>query len=585
MGGLMNVRNCIVMTAGVLSLFAGVIYAGDGLVSGWPVAHGFSYEWDVGLDSAVFLVGSAEEIGGWNPAGGVRLTWTSGNVWTGNVALPAGQEHTYKFVKRSMQSSLYCEPTNAVWMEGDDLVISNVPVPICPYAGKQVSYCSRWSNVVIRYRCGDTQWVDAAMTRVGEGRQSEESYYRITGIASNDMLIEFVFRGMSNGVEVWDNAPYEGPAAGSWNYYTMLDVFHVQDKQVFNYAPMATQSAARIEERLVGSTVAEIPERTIRIYLPRGYDEETWKRYPVFYMHDGQEIFCGVTPRSDQWNADFHATREIGQGRMRECIIVGIDNSANRQAEYEVSGDRYYDGYPEGIGDKYLEFFVANVRPTLDYNYRTLTDSDNTFVGGSSMGGLISIYFGYATNLFGSLMAMSPAITRAPNYTAELWNETKRDVRIYVDTGSDEGSVGTGGGDYWYKPWEVYAVFLQQGYAVNDDLLMRIGCGDHHDEAAWSSRYTGAVRFLLDVRREANRLAQQAYPPYLEIRRFGGEEVSIAVSTLYGYRSELQFCPSLKASAWQTNATSTMESSPWGETVFTNIAQTGYRRAAAVPAF
>jgi predicted alpha/beta superfamily hydrolase len=198
---------------------------------------------------------------------------------------------------------------------------------------------------------------------------------------------------------------------------------------------------------------------------------------------------------------------------MRECIIAAMDNGTNRQAEYEPPGDTYYTGYPAGVGDNYLKFFADNVRPTLDFNFRTLTAPGDTLIGGSSMGGLISIYFGYETNLFGGVLAMSPAITRAPNYTSALWDKSRKALRLYVDTGSNEGSVGPGGGDYWNKPWEAYAIFLRQGYAVNRDLLMRIGCGAGHNETAWSARFPEAARFLLDVRREANALAQAAHPP------------------------------------------------------------------------
>ena len=99
---------------------------------------------------------------------------------------------------------------------------------------------------------------------------------------------------------------------------------------------------------------------------------------------------------------------------------------------------------------------------------------------------------------------MSPAITRAPNYTAALWTRPRRICGSTWTPGPTKAASATGGGDYWYKPWEAYAIFLRQGYAVNRDLLMRIGCGAGHNEAAWSARFPEAVRFLLDVRREAN---------------------------------------------------------------------------------
>lgn len=548
----------------------------------WQEPQPFAHVWDTGPDHALFVVGSAEEIGAWDPAHAVRLTWTAGNVWTGTVALPAGRTHEYKFIRRSMAASSFCNSGNADWMPGSNLTATVPPPPSAPYAGKTLFYFTAWSNVQVLYRCGSTQWQSAALADAGPGRSGGERLHRVDGIGVPDETIEFVFSGMSNGATHWDNAPYEGPAAGSWNYHTPLDAFWVQAKQVYNDVPPATPGAPRIEERFVNSSVDGIPGRTVRIYLPRGYDQNSDRRYPVLYMHDGQEVFCGDSPRDDQWNADWHATREIGQGRLRECIIVAMDNGTNRQAEYEPPGDTYYAGYPDGVGDKYLRFFADNVRPTLDFNYRTRTASCDTVIGGSSMGGLISIYFGYETNLFGGVLAMSPAITRAPNYTAALRGKSRKDLRIYLDTGSNEGSVGPGGGDYWFKPWEAYAIFLRQGYPVNRDLLMRIGCGAQHNEAAWSARFAEAARFLLDVRREANPLAQSIHPPRLEST---SETGALRHATLQGYRYALeQKTDLLAAGAWMTNRISGAETNLWGNQVWSGQGAPGFYRARAWPA-
>lgn len=546
----------------------------------WQTSFAFSTNWDAGWDYAVFVVGAADELGNWKPEQAVRLTWTSGNIWTGHVALPAGVRHEFKYIRRNMASDQYCETTNVTWAAGANLAVTAAPPPTASGAGKTVYYHSGWTNAEIVYRCGSTQWLGAAMTRVGPGRSADEYLYTVSGIGTNDLELFFVFNGMSNGVQHWDNAPYEGPGAGEYNYYTHLDAFWVQDKQVFNYQPPASVGAPYIVERWVDSTVDGITGRTIRIWLPRGY-HETGRRYPVLYMHDGQELFCGDIPRDDQWNADWHATREISQGRMRECIIVGMDNTTSRQWEYEPPSDTYYTGYPAGIGDKYLKHFADNVRPTLDVNYRTLTSPGNTFIGGSSMGGLISIYFGYETNLFGGVLAMSPAITRATNYTEALRGKTRRNLLIYLDTGSAEGSVGPGGGDYWSKPWEAYAIFLQQGYAPNRDLLMRIGCGAGHNEAAWSARYTPAVRFLLDPRREPNLPLQQERPP-----RIGGDAGADGtprwtVPTISGFGYVLEYRPDLLAGGWQTNTVSGVETNPWGWAMFPGALTAGFYRAKA----
>ena len=103
---------------------------------------------------------------------------------------------------------------------------------------------------------------------------------------------------------------------------------------------------------------------------------------------------------------------------MRECIVVGVDNTANRLAEYLPPTDSYQ-GTP-GVGDKYRDYLLNNVRPYLNATYRTLTDPANTLTGGSSMGGLIALYLGRATTNFGRIAVMSPAFWVAPNFMAQV---------------------------------------------------------------------------------------------------------------------------------------------------------------------
>jgi hypothetical protein len=173
----------------------------------WQEPVDLTHEWDTGPDHALFVTGGAKEIGAWNPAKAVRLTWTAGNIWTGRVALPAGQVHEYKFIRRSMDSAQYCDSGNRDWMPGDNLAVTTTPPPAAPYAGKTVFYHSAWSNVQILYRCRGTQWQGAALADAGPGRTGGERLHSVAGIGIPDETIEFVFNGLSNGEEQWDNAP------------------------------------------------------------------------------------------------------------------------------------------------------------------------------------------------------------------------------------------------------------------------------------------------------------------------------------------------------------------------------------------
>lgn len=513
--------------------------------------------WDVGYGSNVYVVGSHADLGAWGPTNAVKLRWTAGNVWTGLVAVQRGTALSYKFIARDGASNRYGDPANARWESGADRTLATTPAPPFPAAGKTVFYYSGWTSAALVVVSG-TNVGAIPMQPAGPGRAAGEHLYRADGVGEAGEIVEFVPTGWSNGQAAWDNPP-----DGGWNnnYATTLDAFLLQDGQIYNYWPTSSVSPPRIVTTTVNSTAAGIPARTARIYLPRGYDDHPWKRYPVLYMHDGQNVFDpGGTFGS--WSADATATREISQGRMRESIIVAIDNTANRRAEYEPPGDVYTTGEPAGIGDAYLRFIVDNVRPTLDVNTRTLSDRRNTLVGGSSMGGLISIYCGLETNVFGAILAMSPSITRAPNYTAALWTRARQPVRIYLDTGTDEGNVGSGVGNYWEKPWESYDLFLAQGFTVNADLRMAAGIGDQHNEAAWKRRLPGALRFLLDVREEPNRLAQQLWPPRVTSSP-AMDALSCPSLRHFVYHVQAVTNGSLAGADWGEQAASSREERPW----------------------
>lgn len=533
---------------------------------------------NVGLGRSVFVVGGAAELGTWSPVDAVKLRYAAGDVWTGRIALAAGETVEFKYVTRLDNNVDYCSGANVAWPAGANLATSTPSIGAAPYAGKTIYYYSGWTQVLL-IACVDgsgTNFGGYTLTAAGPGRTGGEFLYRGTNLGFAGGSMEFV---LHNGAGAFDRAPYPGYGANS-NYFTRLDAFVVQDGQVYNYWPAPSVSPPRIVTNFVNSTAPDprVSGRVARIYLPRGYDDHAWKRYPVMYFHDGQQVFQdsrSASSAANSWQVDYTATREISQGRLREAILVGLDNTGSRQFEYEAPGDTY-PGQPAGIGDAYLHFLVNNARPTLDFNYRTLSDPRNTLVGGSSMGGLISVYAAYETNVFGGVLAMSPAITRAPTYKAALPAKGRRAVRIYMDTGSAEGQVGpTPGGNYWEEPWSLYDLFLAQGYAVNDDLLMRVGCGAGHNELAWRARVPGALAFLLDVREEPSPVLAGLHPPSLE----GVPNGVVQAPALRRHAYRLETTSNLAQPAWQPVATSAVEQLPWGRVSFTNPPPDGDMRA------
>ncbi len=476
----------------------------------------FSIVSNVGPGFNVHVVGNHPDLGAWSPVNSVKLRWTTGNVWTGQVAIQKGTALEYKFMSRSFASNVFCDGANANWEGGANRTASISAAPAAPHGGKVINYYTSWTNPTLIYTSGaDTNFHAIPMIHAGPGRTPGENIFRVSGFGEAGAALQFVITD-NNGN--FDKSPFPtGVGAGGNDYLTPLDAFVLQDGQLFNYWPAASVSAPRQETRWIDSVYPPISGRTARILLPRGYDSHPWKRYPVMYFQDGQNLTNGANPGgTGAWDADLISQREIAGGRMREVIIVGVDNYPERRRwEYNPPGDQY-PGEQPGRADLYLKFLVDNVRPTIDFHFRTLSDSRNTLIGGSSMGGICSIYAGFETNIFGGILAMSPAVTRAPNYKATLSSKPRKPMRIYIDTGTAENQIGTlPGGYYWDDPWDAYNSFLAIGYVPNLDLLMRAGCGHGHNEAAWRARLPEAFRFLLPVADDPNRVLMIESPPVI----------------------------------------------------------------------
>lgn len=521
------------------------LWLGSGsLLAGNParVPVPFSITKDVGPGNEVFVSGVHRDLtsGGIQPFG-IKLHWTTGNVWSGTIALEAGAQLTYTYNSHSISTASYCNTSSTAISGALALTVPSAAAP--PYSAKTIRYYSSWSAASLVFRdntVGDS-FTQVAMQRIGAGRTSTENLFEGSAAAAPADEIEFVF---TDGNGHFDNAPApprdtaQGAApavpvpyqslVAPYNYRTSLDVFAVQDGQVFNYQPPATVSAPSITNRFVNSSVSGIPGRNIHLYFPRGYVENTGRRYPVVYFHDGQNVFFpGGT--FGTWDADRIATYEISQGRMREAILVAIDNGdsygSTRQVEYIPPGDQL-SGQGPGIADKYVQFLRDNVLPTLDYNYRTLNQPGQPaqpaadLTVGSSLGGLLTAYMGMTNSgVFGEIGVFSPAFWAGPNFIANTLNPaSKLPLAIYMDIGSSESSSSQNDANtYWLGAFRVYNQWQMAGYAVNSELVMYPQCGAVHNEAAWSGRLPTYYQYALSLWLEPNPLALAKFPPHLDV--------------------------------------------------------------------
>ena len=503
----------------------------------------FSYTGDVGPGNSVFVLGNHPDVGDGNPEQAIKLRYTAGNVWTGDIAIQAGTQLQYRFIARATGNGSWCNTSNFSNLTG--LLSRTIPAqPAAPYRGKTIYYLSGWNSPNLFYN-NNGSWSSLAMTKTGPGRLAGESLFKISGVGEAGEQLEFVFHD--------GNGNYDNPPGGG-NYLTNLDVFEIQDGNVFSYQPPASVSAPQVLSHFVNSTATNIAGRNVRIYLPRAYTQNASKRYPVLYLHDGQNVFDPGGPYGS-WSADATATREIGQGRMRETIMVGIDNTASRIPEYMPPNDSYQ-GTP-GRGDAYASFVINNVRPYVDASFRTLNDPKNTLVLGSSLGGLISLYFGREFSVFGKIGVMSPAFWIAPNYIAQVTAGAKRPLRVYLDFGTAEPA------DDWDEALSIYDVHLAQGYAANGDVEFVAGCGQAHNEAAWAARLPATLRFLLPAREEPGELTEREFPSKLAITSLApaSRAAEFQYTTLFGFSYRLE--RSANFGNWSPLAPSAPETLPW----------------------
>lgn len=236
--------------------------------------------------------------------------------------------------------------------------------------------------------------------------------------------------------------------------------------------------------------------RTLRVWLPPGYDQNPGERYPVIYFHDGQNLFDAATSAfGHEWQLDEALTALIDARLARPAILVGIDNSPDRIAEYTA------DPMPLGGGKahNYARFVVHEVKPFIDRNYRTRPDRPHTATAGSSLGGLISLYLlRVHGDTFAAAAVVSPALWWADEAELKRWSPPFHAIphppaRIWLDIGTAEG------------PPDQSARHLDAARRLHTALSQLPGVqityeeaeGAAHHESAWADRAPRILQFLL----------------------------------------------------------------------------------------
>jgi len=274
-----------------------------------------------------------------------------------------------------------------------------------------------------------------------------------------------------------------------------------------------TPSVGRLE-RMENFPSKYVDARHVEVWLPPGYDQS--KRYAVLYMHDGQMLFDPATTWNKQaWRVDAVAASLMAAGKVRDFIIVGPwNNDKYRRAEYFPQGFLRY--VPQKVraeleakaflgkprADNYLRFLVEELKPVIDARYATAPDRESTFLLGSSMGGLISVYaLCEYPNVFGGAAALSthwigvfernaeiPAAAIA--YLRKHLPKPAR-VRLYMDRGTTELDAL-----YDQAQPRIDALLAEKGFR-SPGFVTRVFEGAGHSEADWHRRLDVPLLFLL----------------------------------------------------------------------------------------
>lgn len=246
------------------------------------------------------------------------------------------------------------------------------------------------------------------------------------------------------------------------------------------------------------SSPQEGTTRALRIYTPDGYDPSSDRRYPVLYMHDGQNVFAH--PESaiyDTWCANWVMDSLVREGQVEPWLVVAIDSSHNRLSEYSPWDEPR--SHVSARGEPYVRFFVETLKPFVDSHFRTRQAPEWTGVMGSSMGGLISLYLGWRyPELFGRIGGMSPSVMWSHGELFHQWTaHTRRWSRIYLDAGTYENVDPVGWPMLYGEATRDFYLHLKGlGYSDHEVALFLEPDGSHH-ELDWQRRLPTALRWLL----------------------------------------------------------------------------------------
>lgn len=261
-------------------------------------------------------------------------------------------------------------------------------------------------------------------------------------------------------------------------------------------------------------------DRRLVVYLPPGYRTDEGRRYPVLYMQDGQNLFDGRTSYvpGQHWHLNEAADNLIREGAVEPLIIVGVYNGGERRiGEYTPTVDRSFRA--GGRADLYGRMLADELKPYVDATYRTRPGREQTGVGGSSLGGLVSLYLGLArSDTFGRVIAMSPSLWWDGCWLLRNLDSVARGPKskVWVDAGTLEGANTDCHAE------ALADALAARGYEPGEDVEFMRAEGARHCERDWAHRVHQGLRFTFAPRGRGNASTRRLIPAALTHAYGGG---------------------------------------------------------------
>lgn len=425
--------------------------------------------------NSIFVSAPHPAFGDGDPTKAIKLSPHGYPVWSVRMDLPGGLELPLTFLRRADGPADLANPANGTVVATQNLVVSG-----------DADGRHSWQEVFV----ADGSTTPTATLQVqGQSRPLQPEGFRASG-AGGWLTFRIdaadVDRGARFSLQAGSTSlPGDGPM------HVTRGTTWWRHGQAFLYPPPATvPTNPRVLTYTFVPSDPIFRGRTVRVLLPRGYEENPGRRYPLLFAQDGQNAF---SPGGSfgSWDLDLTTTRLTARGEVPEIILAGFDNTQDRIPEYVPE---YINALGiTGRGGAFLRMIRDELLVDLGQRYRLQGGPENTAHLGSSLGGIIGFEAANERrDTFGAAIIMSPAFWIGPPAFQE---KARRSPDAHARMWLDSGNTGQSNDDY-ANTVTIRDLLIQSGHAIGPDFHYTVGLGQQHNEAAWRQRTPEALRWL-----------------------------------------------------------------------------------------